>query len=336
MKKIKSVTSLLMSLCVLGTSMISCGSETASEEMAIDIYIISGQSNGAGYTVYNSEVLSGLWDKYDIGTPSVLYSGVAEYTIFSPEVGTGYNEFNEWVPARAGMGSSPQNMGAEVGMAAYLSEHRYNEESGLVAGIIKSAHGGTSLLNNQGGENSVNGNWVSPSYALELGIEYSGITGGQYRLLLERFEERINSLRDLGYTDINVKGLFWMQGESDHGNPGEYEKAFAYFVSDIRNDLGRIMNEDLSSLAIIIGEISETFGSTDANMIATNMAFIAKQREIAEKMDNVYTIPSSQYKVNWIENGKSVNGQDPWHWTTADMFEIGQLVGKCIVENIVE
>ena len=307
------------------------------EEMdrSIDIYIIAGQSNGAGYTRYDSALLGNLWEKYKVGSPSILYTGRAEYTINvnTPNVSTGVNEFSEWTPARAGQGMSTAHMGAEVGMASYLSENYYN--GGKTAGFIKFAHGGTSLFSYTGGENAASGNWVSPSYAAALGVDYTGLTGGLYRGLLEQIEESVAELREMGYTDINIKGVFWMQGESDAHNPTAYKTAFEYLVSDLRADIGEIMGEDASELAIIIGEISRTSGSAKPDSVAKNEKFIDMQRYLAETMDNVYVIASGQYEINELDaNGDNKTDRDAWHWTTGDMFDIGTLVGECILRDI--
>ena len=47
-------------------------------------------------------------------------------------------------------------------------------------------------------------------------------------------------------------------------------------------------------------------------------------------MENVYVIASGQYEIN------SATGQDAWHWTTEPMFRIGELVGQCILDNIIK
>jgi hypothetical protein len=232
------------------------------------------------------------------------------------------------------MGKSSDHMGAEVGMASYLSEKYYN--NGKTAGIIKFAHGGTSLFSYTGAENAASGNWVSPSYAQALGVEWTGLTGGLYRGLLEQIERSVAQLEGLGYTEVNIKGVFWMQGESDRGDPAEYEVALKYFINDLRTDLGRMMGEDLSTLAFMIGEISRASGSAKADSIAFNEVFISKQREIAAGMDHVYVIPSGQYEINRLENGQDVNGQDAWHWTTEHMFRIGEHVGQCILDNVLK
>lgn len=305
---------------------------------SIDIYLIAGQSNAAGYTKYADDLLTGLWPDCQIGSPQVLYAGRAEHTlnVNTPQVATNANEFQTWTPARAGMGWSSQHIGPEVGMAAYLSRHYYNAKNkDKTAGILKFAHGGTSLLNNLSGENAATGNWVPPSYAAELGVPYTGLTGGCYRALLAQIEIGLAALRADDYGDINFKGLFWMQGESDRGNPTEYERAFAHLVRDLRADIGRITGKDASDFAIMVGEISETSGSAKADAVAFNQRFIQMQRALAQPADHIYTVASGQFKINQLdENGNDKNGQDAWHWVTADAFAIGELVGRCIVENL--
>ena len=312
------------------------------KKKSIDIYIIAGQSNGSGYTKYDASVLSGLWSRYNKGSSNVIYTGRAEYTnnVNTSNVSTGVNEVKYWTPVVAGQGRSTSHMGAEVGMAKILNEkyYKYDVATGenRTAGIIKFAHGGTSLLNSTSGENAASGNWVSPSYAEYKNISHSGLTGGLYRNLLTQVKSSVTKLKALGYNDINIKGVFWMQGEGDRYNPAEYKIAFKYFASDLRRDLGNIMGEDLSDLAIMIGEISETSGSASTDSVATNQAFIAMQRGLAQEMDNVYVVASGKYKINWLENGVNKNGQDAWHWTTADMFNIGVEVGECILDNILK
>ncbi|MBE6666742.1 MAG: sialate O-acetylesterase [Ruminococcaceae bacterium] len=314
-------------------------SSEPEEIRSVDLYIIAGQSNGAGYTKIDEPKLLSLWSSYKTGSENVLYRGSAEYTnnVNTPQVSTGVNYVKYWTNAKAGQGRSTSHMGAEVGMAAKLSSTYYQDDK--VCGIVKYAHGGTSLFNSTSGENAANGNWVSPSYASARSWSYSnsGLTGRLYRNLLKEVEDSVEKLEKRGYNDINIKGIFWMQGESDRGNPSEYETALKYFITDIRRDLGEIMGEDLSDLAFMIGEISRTSGSASAGTVTTNETFIAKQREIASEMANVYTIASGQYEINWLDgSGNNTNGQDAWHWTTEPMFRIGELIAQCILDNILK
>ncbi len=308
---------------------------------SIDVYLIAGQSNAAGYTIYNRNVLEKLWDACVIGDDNVIYSGRSEYTNYvdTPQVSTGVNEIKEWTPVKIGFGCLADRIGPELGMAAYLSEHYYNENNGgKIAGIIKFAHGGTSLLDNKNGENAASGNWVSPSYAKALGIgdyDTSKLDGGLYKGLIKQVKSSVDKLKTLGYDDIKAKGVFWMQGESDRGNPGEYKKAFEFFAKDLRRDIGGIINDDLSKLPIMIGEISKTTGSADDDSVAVNENFITAQRELAQTLDNVYCIATGGLDVNVLVNGENKPKQDGWHWATEEMFTLGELVGKCIVDNII-
>ena len=317
--------------------------EVVDQGKSIDLYIIAGQSNGAGYTRIKRADLNSLWSGHAKGDPHVLYTGRAEYTnnVNTPQVSTGVNAFGNWMNAASGQGMSSAHMGPEVGMAKVFLDKYYNEETGKTAGIIKFAHGGTSLLGQTGGENAANGNWVSPIYAAIKGYDYSddSLHGGLYRDLLEQVRKSVKKLEELEYTDINIKGVFWMQGESDVSNQDEYKIAFKYFVSDLRRDLGAIVGEDLTDLAVIVGEISRTSGSANPSWVAVNEAFIAMQRKLAEDIDHVYTIPSGQYEITTLVNGVDVLDSfqnDAWHWNTEQMFNIGALVADCIIENVLE
>ena len=106
---------------------------------SIDLYLIAGQSNGAGYTKIDEHTLRLLWPQAYEGAENVLYAGRAEHTlrVNTPEVATEANE-TTWTPARAGQGAYSYTMGAEVGMASVLSQR-----SDRTAGILKFAHGGT-------------------------------------------------------------------------------------------------------------------------------------------------------------------------------------------------
>lgn len=289
----------------------------------IDVYIIAGQSNAAGLTRYNESELKTLWSDYKNGTENVLFSGFCQD-----------QTIKYWENAKAGQGTSASQMGPEVGMAAVLSEEYYNGDK--YAGIIKHAYGGTSIFNNLGGYNDVCGNWLCPSYAQEIGASYTGKSGGLYRGLLQTVEENVAKLERRGFEKINIKGLFWMQGENDRLDPKNYAKAFSCFATDIRRDLGKIMGEDLSSMPIIVGEISRTTKSASPSTVVENDAFIAMQRRLPVIVNDVYVVNSSKYEVNTWDavNNKDINVQDNYHWSTQHMFGVGELVGRCIIDNI--
>lgn len=296
---------------------------------SVDIYLIAGQSNASGYTLFDKDSLLSKNDRYIYGSNSVLYAGRAQYTVNGST--TGVNEFDFGL-AMAGQGFNCDRMGAEVSMANVLAD--YYSGTDTDAAIIKFAHGGTALLNSHGGENACDGNWVPPSYAAAKGYAYEGLTGGLYRKLLLQVEQRIDELKAMGYTEINIKGIFWMQGESDKYSANEYKTAFTYFVSDIRRDLGEIVGVDLSNLAIIVGEISRTSGDAMGS-VSANKAFIRMQQKLPESIDGVYVVASGDLDINERRGSVSVSvGTDAWHWSEKDMLLIGEMVGQSIVENV--
>ena len=289
-------------------------------EKSIDLYFITGQSNGTGYSNYNYNTAKNADERLVYGVSNVWYAGDRDSVLNPDKSGT-----LGWQLTRMGLGGNQSKFGAEAGMAQSLSSY-YNPTSGKTAGIIKSAHGGTSLLDAIGGQNEPGGNWVSPSYEAALGTvqEAGGRTGGCYRSFIEQVKLNVSQLKAMGYTEINFKGLFWMQGESDRGDPVEYVKAFKYLASDFRRDLGTIAGTDLSNMPIIVGEISKY---TSGSASAMNDTFISTQNTFPELVNDCYVVKSSPYDVR---------KQDGWHWTQTDMLKIGNLVGDCIKTNILK
>ncbi len=326
----------------------------------IDIYLIAGQSNAVGHTkFYNSpdfaqyaaylnsfapELVSG-----GAGFPYIHYAGNSrkdqKLSDGSREL---INQDKPWQEISLGLGSNENNIGPEVGMAKALSKY-YNETTGRSAGIIKFAHGGTSIRNGTTGSNSF-GNWVSPSYAQHLGLSYNDtdITGGLYRGLLEQVSRNISELYEYGgYTQINIRGLYWMQGESDRTAPAQYKDAFTYFVSDLRRDLSALMLEftdgesDLgaSEMGIFIGGISKGYNLTSAVDQLSNDKFILMQQNLAKEIENCYFVNTSKYIItefNTATGAQKVLGSDAHHWNAQDMLNIGNDVGKMMFDKCVK
>ena len=167
----------------------------------IDLYLIAGQSNAAGFTkVRDAEALYGIAPALREGFDHVLYAGNARAD--ADQWKRLINRDVAWCPTRLGLGAHHEGyMGPEAGMAVVLSK-RYNAESGRYAGLIKLAHGGTSLLEKRVGSN-VFGNWCPPSLAKEQGIAWEGdpITGELYRLLLAQLERNARELHQKAAMD---------------------------------------------------------------------------------------------------------------------------------------
>ncbi|MBQ7173607.1 MAG: hypothetical protein IJR88_05790 [Clostridia bacterium] len=323
-----------------------------SEDKVIDIYLILGQSNAVGYTDIVNETAA----KDYMGTSkfsNVLFAGA---TRWHDGGSVHYNDSYNWKATELGfgVGNGKDKMGPEVGMAKALSEV-YNKESGKIAGIFKYGHGGTSLLQRSystmaAGDSNKYGTWVSPTYAerkygINEKVYYAGEdrTGELYREFLQIFEKKLKFLADLGYTNINIKGLYWMQGENDRNNPDEYKVAFADFASDIRRDVAKIVrgltggdDRGAADMPILVGLISETQNLNSADALATNQAFIEMQKTLPSVVSNCYIVDNSQYKISEFNpshpSSPKVLGSDEYHWKQADHLEIGYNVGKTFLE----
>ena len=319
-----------------------------SEENVIDIYLVAGQSNAVGYTnIVDKNAAYEFAPELKNGFTNVLFAGRVRW-----DSGDYYTAWDHaWGRTKLGLGAGGgEKMGPEAGLAKALSEI-YNETSGKTAGIIKYGHGGTSLLTkvtDSTGPSNKYGTWVPPTYTLEkLGFRYgeykASMTGALYREFLEVIKDRLFSLRSIGYTNVNIKGLYWMQGENDRREPDEYAVAFGYFASDIRRDVAKIMrsmtggdDRGAADMPIFVGTISQTQNLEYPRAESVNLEFIAMQKKLPDAVTNCYVVDNSQYAISrYDENTGKVNtdglGSDQWHWNQADQLEIGYNVGRAFL-----
>ena len=316
--------------------------EQETQKTSIDVYILAGQSNAVGHTkISDRKALLKDMPALEKGYKNVLYTSHSRMQN-KPEL---EHRFVPWQGVTLDLGRKEGFMGPEVGMAKVLSE--YYKDTDKDAGFIKCGHGGTSLLNHKTGIHA-NGNWVSPSYAEYLRVSYNDtdITGKLYRDLIHSVYTSISELKDMGYTRIKIKGIYWMQGETDLPKEDEYEIAFKFFAEDIRRDLSVKMQEftgsedDLgaSTVPILIGTVSSGFNLTDENREEqTNKPFIDMQKRLPSLIDNCYLVDSSKYMIMEYVNGAPVvHGTDKMHWSQEQMLCIGEDIGNIIINSIVD
>ena len=145
-----------------------------------------------------------------------------------------------------------------------------------------------------------------------------------------------------GYTDINICGLYWMQGCNDRSKPTEYKPAFEYFAADVRADVAEIMkkytgtNDDCGAgdMPIVVGTISQTQNLTSSGAEATNIAFINMQKKLPNTVSNCYVIDNSQFAITSYSGSTTpiVYGSDQWHWNQKDALLIGKNAGDKLLE----
>ena len=306
--------------------------KTKDQEKAIDIYLIAGQSNAAGSTsISDRDSAYAYAPELKTGFDHILFSGKASDS-----------DFYTWRKTTLGLGrgKSGNCFGPEAGMAKALSAY-YNSETGNTAGFIKVAYGGTNLLNDTGGSNEAyGGNWVSPSYAAAKGYSYKNgnITGGLYRNLLSIARQQITLLESSDY-HVNIKGLYWMQGENDRKYPEEYQEAFGYLVQDLRRDLSALVKEitgdddrGASDLPIWVGTISRTFESAFNSDQKINAAFIEMQKGLADEQNKIFVVDNSTYDINYLDDKmySRMIDRDQWHWNQPSQLAIGENVGNAM------
>lgn len=174
-----------------------------------NVLILAGQSNavGVGYTKY-------LTRHFDSETVAKFYSGYENVWINYISHGIKSNGFVKTTVNCTE--AAKDTLGPEVGIAKYLSE-KYPEEQFF---IIKCAFGGATMFND----------WLSPSngsgYYEEAGAdEYPDIVealnagkhpkgGWCYNEFTKLLKQSLSELISADY-EVQVRGFFWMQGESD-------------------------------------------------------------------------------------------------------------------------
>ena len=283
----------------------------AAESRYIDLYLIAGQSNAAGYSSVSGVTRQTF--------SNVMYAGEVNRPVGASGDSNSYlADFADSVTT--GLGRSGNYIGPEYGMAEVLDPLYTGDHKAL---IFKSAAGGTSLQNTNSGESATYGNWLPPSE--RNNYPENAATGVQYDVFMENFTAVYNKLVAQGYTP-RVRGMAWMQGEADRSAPGTYKSLIQTFIADIRADLSDVTGADLSQMPFVMGEISDTFGSY--GNVNTNRAFNDMLHEAASLVPGTAVTESGRYVIN---DANGIVGTDQYHWSGPDMEEIGMLFAEEIL-----
>lgn len=309
---------MLLLTCAVG---LSFGGEARAEETVkpIDLYLVGGQSNAAGC----SKAVG-----VDGSFGNVMYAGEVERTLDGSGVKHCYIDSFATYPKsmKVGCGIYSDRIGPEFGIAKAINSVYAGEKKAL---IFKSAAGGTSLRDARTELDLTYGNWYPKSmWARGFTPDPSvGPTGVQYLRFVENFKSVYGELKANGYAPV-VKGMAWMQGENDLGEPGAYEVLIKAFISDIRKDIAGITgNDDDLSMPFVIGEIATSISEYNNPLVPT---FNEMQRRVAGSVSGVYTVPTADLIIV-DENGKQANG-DPYHFSGKDMVTLGVRFGEKLLE----
>lgn len=297
-------------LCAPAT-LFSANANTAEKE-TLNVYLIAGQSNAAGYsgnaylTCSDTKVA-----EYRAGYSNVWYHGNADNNFI-----TAYDQV-----AKLGQGKTDSNFGAEVGMAEIISQNDPNQQSV----IIKHGVGGTYLIDNQTHDVSVqNGNWCPPSMRTDAAAE--NLTGKLYNEFVALVEESVEYYQTAGY-EVNLCGTFWMQGEAENGavTADVYATHLKALINDLRADFADVFDNDVEKAPFIIGKIAPTFAGGGAGIEAIRMgqdlvASVTGEYAVA----NAYTVETEDYIIVDPATNQPADGcYDRYHFSADDMISLG-------------
>ncbi len=302
-----------------------------TDAKALDVYILAGQSNAAGFTpvagLYKGYTYGGTVDEeklaeYENGYTDVLYYGVTQ----SADSATAGARLQF---VHAGQGHAGTRLGPELGFAEGM--HAYYGGSAGKAAVLKYAVGATSLGNFQNSTSDEFGTWMSPSMIEKYGEENLCPKAGLlYENLLVTVRMGLQAMIEAGYEPV-IRGVMWMQGEADSTREdlaNLYQKHLSALITDLRGDLTGIMTEleieqNCSATPFVIGKIGADL---------QNAAYEDVVREQMQKT------AASMTAVRCAETGDLLvpdpnDNNDVWHFSAKGILAVGNRFAEMLAQE---
>ena len=294
MKRLKLLFAALMSLSITSCDAKSYEPKKLDPNQTYDnVYLIMGQSNASGVSPYSflESKEPELYQKYTEGNSKVLISFDTDQRIN-----------NDFVPTKFGYGCNEEFFGPEIGIAEVLSQ---KEETSY---IIKATWGGTCLQ-----------------------TQYVDADGKKYDLYYRFVRFIIKQLRALEENGKNprVRGVFWMQGESDTflDYKAKYQEAEQQFYEYLRHDLN--------------DWIYEYFNFVDAYIFTRGICWVepeivndCKQRfsEVNEHCYCIKTNGEDDTAIMTYLKCETEEGDDLAHYDSKSMVLLGKTAGSYLIK----
>ena len=257
------------------------------------VILLGGQSNASGCSLdeyLRKNVSKEKYEQYQNGYDNVYINYLS-----------GLNLSQEFVKCSTLQGELEGSFGPELGLAEKLNE-MYPDEMFF---IIKCAWGGTDLFSQ----------WLSPSS--------SGKVGKLYKQFVAFVETSIKYLISKNY-DIKIKGMCWMQGESDS------------FMVDAASNYGVHLENLINDLRKKFSKYSpdEGFAFVDA-YIAANPAYWVYYELVNKGKLEVSKKSHNNVLVDTISNGLVCNNEpennpDMAHYDSLSQIKLGHLIAEHI------
>lgn len=282
------LTSLLLTLC-------ACGGEKPVAKEDIYVYLIGGQSNGAGcgYVSDLSEAERAITYEH------VYFYGGGEHTNSACR--------DQLLKVTAGQGIYDFSFGLELGMAKVFTQGY--EKDGVKRAIIKYAYSGSSIK--------------SLSDGLDWNVYDDAGTGAHYTKFIEVVQAGLQALRAEGYNPV-LKGMAWMQGETDY-LVTDYEARLKALRDKVRVDL------ETPDLYFVMGEIAyRNYGKK--NYVNKAIQAISEEEPALCRFVECGKI-APRLKASECPAQQTATGGpfDHLHWSGENLLEIGGMFGDAFV-----
>lgn len=260
-----------------------------------NVYIIMGQSNASGISPFSFLETKDpeMYAKYQVEDQNVLISYDKDGTVDKTFHGVKYG---------FGGGNNGQFFGPEIGIADSISstETQY---------ILKATWSGSTLQTQY--------------------MDKDGNKKDLYNRYIAFLNEQLSSIKESG-KNPRVRGIFWMQGESDSSNQlcHTYKQATSFFVSNLRQDL----NSYIYGYVNFVDAYISTRSPHWPNPSVINQA----KQEFADENEHNYCI-----KTNGEDDGalnlvlKHESGEDPndkAHYDSVSMLALGREAAKYLIK----
>lgn len=290
-----------------------------SAKPTIDVYLIGGQSNAEGFSPISH--LSEADKAYLAPNEQVRFYSAGEHSSYRTGAEEGTDNIDTWTVVQGGMGylytdsvtgaETKDNFGIEVGIGDALKPFYPQKDGKATVALIRYAWGGTNLFYRWLPPTSYKEyiGWTNPSATyLKIDGEYCG---DLYANFITTVRTQLDALRAEGYNPV-IKGMAWMQGESDALVWNEmtcYERNLTNLISDIRQALG------VEDMPFVIGEINTRIEGFDNEVRAI-------QKRVADNVENAYFVPSTDLQMGL---------GDYFHFYSPDMLTLGRRFGAALI-----
>lgn len=267
---------------------------TASEERALKVFILAGQSNMVGSGVVKAD------PNRNQGKGSLEYivkheASAEKYAHLVDKTGAWKPRDDVWIsyfeqcgPLNVGYGANANSIGPELGFGCVVGDHF--DEPVL---LIKVAWGGKAI----GSE------FRPPSAGGEVGESYTALFAEVKRVL----KDLDTLFPKLKYDEVELVGFGWHQGWNDRVNQAfndAYEENLSCFIRDARKELGK------PHLPFVIAETGMSGHNEKHPRAVSLMKAQAAVAQRAEFRGNVAFVGTKDF---WRDKADSPSGQ-AYHW----------------------